>query len=346
MTSRLAWPDVARGFSIVCVVLFHVCLYVPGAWETVWNEFNLLLIPVRMPLFFLIAGIFAAKLLRVDFLGLVCGRLWFLIVPYVVWAPLEILNSYLASMYAGRADSINWAVVFGNPLRGLSFYWFLYALVFFSLIVWLLKFVPERLRLVVPVALMVATVWMDPGLHITVERILSYLPVFLLGALLREQVFAFARSATRGPYVVAAVGLAAVAYYGAMPPYPAQLELLIDIVLSLLYMPLGICMAALIAATPVVGPFFQATGRHTLVIYISHALAISFGFMWWFHFLGLKLNKFNAYFWEQPSFWVVFLLVICCGFGFVFYRLMQVPALRWLTFPPTIEQRLRERWTS
>ncbi|RQX32106.1 pyridoxal-5'-phosphate-dependent protein subunit beta, partial [Micromonospora chalcea] len=66
---RVAWADVAKGACIVLVVLWHVVvkdylridwragLPVPGAWGLLGEQ----LLPLRMPLFFAISGIFAAN---------------------------------------------------------------------------------------------------------------------------------------------------------------------------------------------------------------------------------------------------------------------------------------------
>jgi uncharacterized membrane protein YcfT len=65
---RAAWADVAKGVCILLVVLWHVIMKhylqidwhlsvpIPGAWGTLGDE----LLPLRMPVFFTISGMFAA----------------------------------------------------------------------------------------------------------------------------------------------------------------------------------------------------------------------------------------------------------------------------------------------
>ncbi|HCG2982640.1 TPA: acyltransferase family protein, partial [Corynebacterium striatum] len=58
---RLAWPDIAKGISILGVVLLHVTLTVPESSETRLAAFNVWLDPLRLPLFFLVSGYFSSK---------------------------------------------------------------------------------------------------------------------------------------------------------------------------------------------------------------------------------------------------------------------------------------------
>ena len=66
MTARVGWPDVAKGVCIILVVLWHVvtkhAIAVAGAGPVTdaWATLNAQLLPLRMPLFFLISGMFAA----------------------------------------------------------------------------------------------------------------------------------------------------------------------------------------------------------------------------------------------------------------------------------------------
>ena len=67
--TRLGWADIAKGASIVLVVLHHATtkqydLSVPAHLAPiadVWTTLTHALKPVRMPLFFLVSGFFAAK---------------------------------------------------------------------------------------------------------------------------------------------------------------------------------------------------------------------------------------------------------------------------------------------
>ena len=55
------WADVAKAISIIGVVLLHAILVVPGGEDTYLRAFYLLLDPIRMPLFFMISGLFSHR---------------------------------------------------------------------------------------------------------------------------------------------------------------------------------------------------------------------------------------------------------------------------------------------
>ncbi|MFS0851477.1 acyltransferase family protein [Novosphingobium panipatense] len=64
---REAWPDFARACAIVLVILFHarhitwiVGFRDDGLADHAWAVISNLLMPLRMPLFFVISGVFAA----------------------------------------------------------------------------------------------------------------------------------------------------------------------------------------------------------------------------------------------------------------------------------------------
>src|SRR5699024_4536690 len=68
-TRRVAWLDIARAMSIVLVVIYHVAVggaghVLLGGRETfigkLWIHGNLALVPLRMPLFFMVSGVLAA----------------------------------------------------------------------------------------------------------------------------------------------------------------------------------------------------------------------------------------------------------------------------------------------
>ena len=68
---RMAWVDVAKGASIVLVVLLHVTNKhvvrldaASGDIRDSWATFVSWMRPVRMPLFFLLSGLLAAKVVE------------------------------------------------------------------------------------------------------------------------------------------------------------------------------------------------------------------------------------------------------------------------------------------
>lgn len=91
--SRLAWADTAKGLLIILVVFWHVVLKsyltidwriglpIPGAWGLISD----LAYPVRMPLFFLISGCFAANAVARPWAAVLRGRVLRFLYLYLLW---------------------------------------------------------------------------------------------------------------------------------------------------------------------------------------------------------------------------------------------------------------------
>lgn len=75
--SRLEWVDAAKGLAIVLVVLTHASMYAEtiGAESQAWAFANEMFSVLRMPLFFTLAGIFAASWVRRPWPELLRGKI-------------------------------------------------------------------------------------------------------------------------------------------------------------------------------------------------------------------------------------------------------------------------------
>ena len=60
---RVAWVDAGKGLAISLVVLFHSARWLDGlpSDTVVWQTVNDVLATLRLPLFFTLSGLFAAK---------------------------------------------------------------------------------------------------------------------------------------------------------------------------------------------------------------------------------------------------------------------------------------------
>ena len=93
-TERLPWVDVAKAGAIILVVLFHVAgagvaFLLPNAqdfWLSAWKAVSAFLVPVRMPLFFLMSGLLATAAIQRPWRLLVRPRFANLLWPYLLWS--------------------------------------------------------------------------------------------------------------------------------------------------------------------------------------------------------------------------------------------------------------------
>lgn len=147
---RVGWVDAAKGLCILLVVLGHAIteLEAHGYYTAWWPSFNFFLGPIRMPLFFLLSGLFAGKALKESWHKLANRRIWVMVYLYVVWVPLRDLVLFLMPYTHVDADGIvypppiversEWGPRIYNTLHALieptSYLWFLWALALFAII--------------------------------------------------------------------------------------------------------------------------------------------------------------------------------------------------------------------
>ena len=88
---HVGWVDGVKGLCIIFVVLGHTIteLDIRGFDTGTWGTFNMMLGPVRMPLFFLASGLFAAKALASTWGRLANRRIWVMVWLYLLWVPLR-----------------------------------------------------------------------------------------------------------------------------------------------------------------------------------------------------------------------------------------------------------------
>lgn len=135
-TNRLLHIDAAKGVSIFLVVYWHA---VDNRWV-----FNEALWMLRMPLFFFVSGLFAAKALDLDWRAFLTSKVGNIIYLYVLWTFLVFATTIFVAQLFGP-DLIDWwrpFLLFVDPPRTL---WFMYALAVSFVLAKLLKPFPSAL---------------------------------------------------------------------------------------------------------------------------------------------------------------------------------------------------------
>lgn len=139
---RMDWPDVAKGLSILGVVLLHVSMAIPGGKDSFLAEVNHFLDPLRMPLFFLVSGFFSVKVLSMSFEQLFKRRLWFFLVPYLLWTPIELFFNRIEGLIYNDFSLPDVFYYVNKVFQGSNMYWFLFFLVWFNLLLWATRKLP------------------------------------------------------------------------------------------------------------------------------------------------------------------------------------------------------------
>src|SRR6187455_135618 len=90
--ARVDWVDYAKGFCIVMVVMMHSTLGVEAAagresWMHAWVAFAK---PFRMPDFFLISGLFLARVIDRDWRTYLDRKVVHFVYFYLLWVTIQI----------------------------------------------------------------------------------------------------------------------------------------------------------------------------------------------------------------------------------------------------------------
>jgi len=130
--SRLPWVDYAKGLAIILVAYRHVLI----GFERSGLKPSILLINAnevfysfRMPLFFILSGVFVTNSLRKRGVGrLIKNKVQTLLYPYVIWAIIQISLQIIFSNYTNAKRSlIDYTYIISQP-DALDQLWYLFAL--------------------------------------------------------------------------------------------------------------------------------------------------------------------------------------------------------------------------
>ena len=344
---RLAWPDVAKGVSILGVIVLHVCLAVPGGMDTLLARANSVMDPLRMPLFFLVSGFFSAKILDYSLTELFVRRLWFFLVPYAVWVPVEIKLKFIEFKLVFDADSVGADEILWRMLIGANLAWFLWALVLFNLVLWSLRKLPPPVAIAASFAPLLLLPWHDK--IPIVGMLILYLPFFVGGLHLRGPISRFAATATSVTRWLPAamgffLGVMLVKLFAQVDPDRVALPwilpgmdvighyeaaLLVRLSRELLSLPLAIVVAVAITHLPHLSNDLQFVGRHTLPMYIGHPIGMTLGY----HLVRYALDDAGP---QSTTFWLAYAILIALVSGWLFHLLSKVPVLGWTLTPPSL----------
>lgn len=134
LNARQTWIDYARGISIILVLFRHVFEGLKNSGLNVapfieLEHANILFFSFRMPLFFIVSGIFVAGSLEKRGLKLFIDNKWRTILyPYFLWGIIQItLQIFLSGYVNSSRTAFDYLYLFYQP-REIEQFWYLYAL--------------------------------------------------------------------------------------------------------------------------------------------------------------------------------------------------------------------------
>jgi uncharacterized membrane protein YcfT len=277
--AREAWADVAKGACIVLVVFWHALTkhYLLVDWRLtvpvagLWGTLGELFLPLRMPLFFTVSGVFAAAAAARPW-RVAAARVWAPYRVYLLWLMIHTMVFTLTpgfpTLQAATVPEIA-AQATVTPTN----LWYLWALALYFVVGKITRRVPTHLVLTGAflVSAAASAGWLDsPGDR---AQILQNLAFYLAGTRLHASVRRLA--AHRGRRLLLGAVAAFVAATLAATAFDASAWPGVSPAVSILGVIAGVTVAAALAAQSRVRRVLGGLGRRTLPVYVLHMPVIA-----------------------------------------------------------------------
>ncbi|HEX7776010.1 MAG TPA: acyltransferase family protein, partial [Parvibaculum sp.] len=205
------WIDTDKGLSIILVVARHTAYGVAastGHMPFIFGLISTLSLPYRMPLFFVVAGLFAASALKRPLREFLDKKLVHFAYFYFLWSAIQI--GIKVALPGEGNHVVAWKDLLLSPIEPFGVLWFIYALPLFFMIMRLTRNVPKAL--VLGVALIFYFARIDTGWTVPDEAALRF--VFFAGGVYGApyvfQIAGWARVHAAQAVVIGAVTLVSV----------------------------------------------------------------------------------------------------------------------------------------
>jgi uncharacterized membrane protein YcfT len=189
-TERIGWVDTGRGLAILLVALFHSANWLLGAGFDIpyWREINDALSSMRMPLFFVLSGLFAAKWLVKPWRDLWTVKVRLYLWVFLLWEVIGSIVFLLGQTMKGEGFGLRQAVLglVLSPVLPRFELWFIWALSIFFVCAKLSRRVDPRLQLVIAGAVSLVALSGLETTNVGWSGSLKYFFFFLAGIYLRS----------------------------------------------------------------------------------------------------------------------------------------------------------------
>ncbi|ABS63249.1 acyltransferase 3 [Parvibaculum lavamentivorans DS-1] len=136
---RIDWIDAVKGLTIILVVMEHTTFGVSnaiGQMPAIFGAIAEFAKPFRMPLFFLVAGLFAYKALYGDLRKFIDGKVVHFAYFYVLWSVIQIGIKMIPHSGAWNVTYVDLLMI---PIQPFAVLWFIYSLAMFFVAMRLLR---------------------------------------------------------------------------------------------------------------------------------------------------------------------------------------------------------------
>ena len=269
---RVDWVDYAKGFCIIMVVMMHSTLGVEAAaGQTSWmGELVAFAKPFRMPDFFLISGLFLARVIDRDWRTYLDRKVVHFAYFYVLWVTIQFAFKApgLAAEHGALGVAQLYAEAFIEPFGTL---WFIYLLPVFFVVTKLTRGVPVLVVWAVLAALEIAHV--QTGWTV-IDEFCARFVYFYTGYILADRIFQIAATVQARP-MLAVLGLILWALFnGFYVAAGLDGKPFVSLTLGLIGAVAVVAVSALMAKRDAFAPL-RWLGEHTIVVYLAFFLGMA-----------------------------------------------------------------------
>lgn len=295
--NRVEWADVAKGISIILVVLWHSTIKGDGSGMKFINSVNEGLIFLRMPLFFFVSGFFIKKSLAQNWQSFFQNKISNLLWLFLIWSIINDITFYtMPELIKNHVfNIINPLIHFIDPPATL---WFIYALAIGFITMKIIKEINALIML--PIFLLIYFFAASDGQWRDVDfinRLARLVPFMYLGSI----TFSLINQKIKDWHLYfLPIVFALPFFYKWLMESSLKSNSFITFFASVIGL-LSLTSFSYVISTSQLGHLLRIVGANSLYIYVMHKIVI--------HFSKLALN-FNPYFNSIISFFLVFIIGI------------------------------------
>ncbi|MBB3315736.1 putative membrane protein YcfT [Rhizobium sp. BK181] len=274
---RIDWLDIAKGMSIILVVIYHTLLYhdFHNIAPDLYARLSSIMTPIRMPLFFTVSGFLAASAMRAPWGDFLRRKIWLLVYLFAIWSTARwLFFRYIQTnvlVPTEGSDPYQLLEMWWAPNTGI---WFIWALAIFMIATKLLSSVHRPTAMALAASLSILTF----GEHLPIDlfthrNVLQYFVFFLFGCWYGKSVV---DAITERPLLTACAGLLIfTALYGLRWRLQAIEKGSWALASSIAGLAWLCGTAALMSRLQPVRHAFSYFGRNTLPVYVTHVMIVS-----------------------------------------------------------------------
>jgi len=339
---RETWVDVARAMCVIIIILFHFLIWVyfpginneEGALVQFWRGWVAISEPFHLALLFIVSGLMVGPRLANGIrdpgnLVRIASNYWLYAVWLAVYALCSVVVPQGYPLRVYNVESFLWQMV-----RPRTIAWYILGLVFWTLVLCLLRRLPPILVLAMTLVVSIGQAYIPrtTGGDLYLQ-ILFYGFFFALGAYAPR---AIRWLAAHPIWWKVLLGVATFAGMAAIAPWLVQHGLpgsTVRVLRSLLYSLSLIPVMAMIAMVPVMGRGLARIGRETLPIFV-----LQLPLLWVVIYLRPRMPWDNELFRVVAPFLIV-ALVVAAAYA-IHWALMRTPLRILFRLPEPIRRRV------